>query len=180
MNEMVNKFLLAGDKFIPEIHLSLDLHIVLVDHFQKFKETGDSRYIYQNELDKACLQHDMVYGDFKDLSRRLASDKMLCDKAFNIAKNPKYDGYQRGLASLVYIFLIKNFWQRIKSKIISNKELAEDLQKPILRKSKKRKVHSHFIDNICGADLADMQLINKLNKAIRILLCAIDIFGKCA
>ena len=68
---------------------------------QKFKETGDSNYIYKNELDKACFQHDMAYGDFKDLARRTASDKILRDKAFNIAKIPKYDGYLRGLASMV-------------------------------------------------------------------------------
>ena len=74
----------------------MDLHIVLVGHLQEnkerirnFRETGDSRYIYQNELDKACFQHDMAYGDFKDLTRRTASDKILRDKAFNIAKNPK-------------------------------------------------------------------------------------------
>ena len=77
------------------------------ERIQKFKETRDSRYIYQNELDKACFQHDMAYGDFKDLTRRTASDKILCDKAFNIAKNPKYDGYQRGLASMVYKFFDK-------------------------------------------------------------------------
>ena len=69
---------------------------------EKFKETGDSQYIYQNELDKACFQHDMAYGGFKDLTRRTAFNKILHDKAFNIAKNPKYDGYQRGLASMVY------------------------------------------------------------------------------
>ena len=68
---------------------------------QKFKETGDSQYIYQNELDKACFQHDMAYGDIKDLTRTTASDKILRDEAFNIAKNPKYDGSQRGLASMV-------------------------------------------------------------------------------
>ena len=71
---------------------------------QKFKETGESRYIYQNELDKACFQHDMAYGDFKDLTVRTASDKKLRDKALNIAKNLKYDGHQRGLA---INFLIK-------------------------------------------------------------------------
>ena len=70
---------------------------------QKFKETGDSRYIYQNELDKAYFQHDIAYGDFKDLT----SGKILRGKAFNIAKNPKYDVYQRGLASLVYKFFDK-------------------------------------------------------------------------
>ena len=68
---------------------------------QKFKETGDSRYIFQNELDKACFQQDVAYWDFKDLTRRTASGKILCDKTFNIAKNPKYDGYQRGIASMV-------------------------------------------------------------------------------
>ena len=71
---------------------------------QKFKETGNTKYIYRNELDKACFQHDKTYGDFKDLERRTASDKVLRDKAFNVAKNPKYDGCQRGLASVVYIF----------------------------------------------------------------------------
>ena len=59
------------------------------------KETGDSRYIYQNELDKTCFEHDIAYRDFKDLTRRKASDKLLRDKVFNIAKNSKYDGYQR-------------------------------------------------------------------------------------
>ena len=69
---------------------------------QKFKEARDSRYIYQNELDKACFQHDMAYGDFKDLTRRTASHKILHDKAFNIAKKLKCERDQRGLASMVY------------------------------------------------------------------------------
>ena len=64
------------------------------ERIQKFKETGDSRYIYQNELDKACFQHDMAYGDFEDLTRRTASDEILHGKASNIAKLSKYDGYQ--------------------------------------------------------------------------------------
>ena len=71
---------------------------------QKFKETGDSRNIYQNELNEGCFQHDIAYGDFKDLTRRTASDKILRDKAFNNAKNLKYDGYQHGIASMVYKF----------------------------------------------------------------------------
>ena len=62
-------------------------------------------YIYQNELDKARFQHDMTYG----YSRRTASDKILREKAFNIAKNPKYDGYQGGLASTIYKFSDKKF-----------------------------------------------------------------------
>ena len=77
------------------------------ERIQKFKETGNTKYINRSELDKACLQYDMAYGDFKDLARRTASDKVLRDKAFIIAKNPKYDGYQRGLASMVYKFFLK-------------------------------------------------------------------------
>ena len=75
----------------------------------KIKETGDSIYIYQNELDKSCFQNDMAYEDFKDLPRRTAADKVLCDKAFNIAKNLKYDTYQCRLGLVVYNFLIKKF-----------------------------------------------------------------------
>ena len=77
------------------------------ERIQKFKEIRDSQYIYQKELDKACFQHDIAYGDFKDLTRRTTFDKILCDKAFTIAKNPKYHRYQRGLASMVYKFFYK-------------------------------------------------------------------------
>ena len=115
MIEIVNKLSLVGDKFIPEIHLRQPEFIYSAcgsftkneERTQKFKETRDSQYIYQNELDKACFQHDMVYGDLKDLSRRTASDKILHDKAFDIAKNRKYDECQRGLASVVYKFFNK-------------------------------------------------------------------------
>ena len=112
MNDIINKFLLAGDKFMPEMHLRQPGFTCSAcgpftknkKRIQKFKQTGGSRYIYKNELDKACFQHDMAYRDFKDLKKRTAADKILTDKAFNIAKNPKYDGYQRGLASMVYKF----------------------------------------------------------------------------
>ena len=118
MNETVNKLLLAGDKFMPETHLrqpgftysACGPFTKIKERMQKLKETGDSRYIYQNELDKACFQHDMAYGDFKVLIGRTTSDKILCDKAFNIAKNTKYDGYQRCLASMVYKFFDKDYW----------------------------------------------------------------------
>ena len=96
------------------------------ERIQRFKERGDSQYIYRNELDKACVQHDMAYRDFKDLTRRIASDKILRDKAFNIAKNPKYDGYQRGLASMVYKFFDKKAsGGTVKNENISNKQLSE-------------------------------------------------------
>ena len=173
-----------------------------VDHFsknkeriQKFEEAGDTSYIYKNELDKACFQHDMTYGDFKDIKRRTASDKILRNKAFNFAKNPKYVGYQRGLASMVY----KCFDKRSAGGgIVNNKnnnndikqnrrplelaalQLANELHKPIIRKFKKRKVYSYFRDNIWGVDLADMQSLSKYNKGIQYLLCAIDLFSKYA
>ena len=120
----------------------------------------------------------MVHGDFKDLKRRTFSDKVLSDKAFNIAKNPKYDGYQRGLASMVNTFFDKKSGG---SGIVNNKEniqLAEELHKRIIRKFEKRKVYSSFRDNIWGADLTDMQLLSKLNEGFRFLLCVIDIFSK--
>ena len=115
MNEIVNKFLLAGDKFMPEMHLRQPQFVYSAcgpftknkERIQKIKETGDTSYIYKNDLDKACFQHDMAYGDFKDLTRRTASDKVLRDKAFNFAKNPKYDGYQRRLASMVINVLMQ-------------------------------------------------------------------------
>ena len=117
MHEIVNRFLLAGDDFMPEMHLRQPRFTYsargpltkIKERIQKFKETGDSRYISQNELDRACFQHDMAYADFKGLTRRTASDKILRNKAFDIAKNPKYDGYQRGIASVVCKFFDKNF-----------------------------------------------------------------------
>ena len=77
------------------------------ERIKKFKETGDRSYIYKNELDKACFQHDMAYGDFKDLAKRTAADKVLRNKAFKIASDQKYDGYQRGLALMLYKFFDK-------------------------------------------------------------------------
>ena len=109
------------------------------------------------------------------------------DKAFNIAKNPKYDGYQSGLASIVYNFFDKRASggaaavankSAVKNKNMSNKELAKELQKLIIKKFKKRKVQSPFISNIWGADLADMQLISKFNKRICFLFRIIDVFSK--
>ena len=115
MNEKVNKFLLAADKFIPEMHLrQLGFTYSACGPFtknkegtQKLKKTRDSWYIYQNELDKVCFQYGMAYEDFKDLTWRTASNKILCDKAFNIAKNPKYYVCQCGYASVFYNFFIK-------------------------------------------------------------------------
>ena len=157
MNDIINKFLLAGDKFMPEMHLRQRGFTYIAcgpftknkKRIQKFKQTGDSRYIYKNELDKACFQHDMSYGNFKDLAKRTAADKVLRDKAFNIAKDLKYDGYQRGLASMVYRFFDRKAkGSGIKNEIKQNEQLAEEIYKHIIRKFEKRKVYSAFKDNI--------------------------------
>ena len=121
MNKIVNKLLSAGDNFLSEMHLwqppalgkpgftnrACGPFTKNKERTQEFKETGDSGYIYQNKLDKACFQHDKAYGDLKDSPRRTASDKVSCDKGFNIAKNPKCDGYLKGPASMVCRFLDK-------------------------------------------------------------------------
>ena len=167
MNKIVNKFLLCGDKCMPEMHLKQPGFTYSAcgpftknkERIQKFKETGDTTYIYKNELDKACFQHDIAYGDFKDLKRQTAFDKVLRDKGFNTAKYPKYDGYQRGLATMFYKFFDKrSAGGGVDIPLEFNKELAKELHKPIIRKFKKRKVYSGFRDNIWGGDLADMQV----------------------
>ena len=104
------------------------------ERIQKFKQTGNTDFIYKNELDKACFQHDMAYGDFKNLTKRTVADKSLRDKAFNIAKNPKYDGYQRGLASIVYKFFDKKSGSGVNIDVKHNEQLAKELHKPIVRK----------------------------------------------
>ena len=115
MNNIINKFLLAGDRFMPEMHLRQPQFTNSAcgpftkhkQRIQKFKETGDTNYIYKNELDKACFAHDAGYSDSKDLTKRTVADKILRNRTCNIAKDQKYDGYQRGLASLVYKFFDK-------------------------------------------------------------------------
>ena len=119
------------------------------ERIQKFKETVDTNCIYENELDKTCFEHDITYGKFKNLKRRTFSDKILRDKALNIAKNPKYDGYQRCLASTMYKIFDKKS-ASLKDKSVSgsgvniplnfNEQLAKELHKPIIKKFKKEKI----------------------------------------
>ena len=193
MGQIINKFLLAGDKFMPEMHsrqpqFTYSACRPFTKHtqrIQKFKKTGDTNYIYKNELDKACFAHDAAYSDRKNLTKRTIADKILRDKAFNIAKDTKYDGYQRGLASMVYKFFDSKVAgsgaKHVNTKLTpQNQQLAEELRKPIIKKFGKRKVYAAFKDNIWGADLADMQLLSKYNKGNRFLLFVIDIFSKYA
>ena len=98
MNQLVNKFLLARDKFMPEMHLREPGFTYSIcgpfnrnkQRIQKFMQTENTNYIYRNELDKACFQHDMAYGKYKNLEKTTQSDKVLKDKAFPIGNNPKY------------------------------------------------------------------------------------------
>ena len=149
-NSIINKFLLAGDKFMPELHLvdpivkkysACGPFTKHTQRIQDFLNTGKLSYIYKNDLDKACFQHDVAYNKFKDLEKRTQSNIFLKNKALKIASNPKYNGYERGLASIVYKFFDK------KSKgsgLKENQQLANELYKPIIRKFKKRKVYSSF------------------------------------
>ena len=155
----------------------------IIKRIQKFKETGDTNYIYKNELDQACFAHDAAYSNSKDLIKRTVADKILKNKAFDIVKDPKYDGYQRGLASTVYKFFDKKSngsgVKHVNTKLIpQNNQLADELHKSIIRKFEKRKVYSAFKDNTWAADLADMQLLSRYNKGIRFLLCVIKILSK--
>ena len=189
MNNVINKFLLAGDKYMHEMHLRQPRFVYSAcgpfarhkERIKEFKRTGDTRYIYRNELDIACFQHDSAYADDKDLINRTEADKVLRDKAYDIASNPKYDGYQRGLASMVYKFFDKKStgsgFKKLKN---SSSILSDELHKPIIRKFNKRKVYSQFKDNIWGIDLADMQSLSRKNKGIKYLLCTIDLYSKYA
>ena len=142
MNSLINKFLLVGDKFMPEIHLRQPQFTYSAcgpftrheERIQKFKETGDTNYVFKNELDKACFVHNAAYSDSKDLTKRTIADKNLKNRAFDI------DGYQRGLAPMVYKFFDSKVSGSGAKLILENEQLANELHKPIIRKFEKRKV----------------------------------------
>ena len=164
MNEIVNKFLLGGNKFIAEMHLkepgftysTCGSFTKNKERVEKFMQTGNTDFIYKNKLGQGCFQRDTAYGKSKDLEKRTQSDKIWRDKAFKIASDPKYDGYQRGLASMVYKFFNK---KSSGSDVDAEPhyQLASELHKQIIKKFKRRKLYSLFGDNISDVDLADMQ-----------------------
>ena len=139
MNKIINKFLLTGDKFMPELHLKQPGFTYSTcgpftkhrERIQKFRETCNLKYLYRNELGKACFAHDAAYSDSKDLAKRTISDKILKDRAYEIARNRKYDGYRRAIASMVYKFLNKE----TGSGISVNEQLAEELHKPVTKRT---------------------------------------------
>ena len=160
MNEIVNKFLLTGDKFMPEIHLKEPGFTYSAcgpftrnkERIEKFMLTGNTDFIYRSELDKACFQHDMAYEKSKDLAKRTQSDKVLRDKAFKIASDPKYDGYQRGLASMISKF----FDKKCSGNGVDtepNYQLANELHWQIIRKFKRQNVYSLLRDKFWGVEL---------------------------
>ena len=116
MNKVMNRFLLTGDKYIPELLLKQPVLTYSAcgpftkprERIQKFRETGNLKHLYRNVLDKVCFSHDAAYSDSKGLSKRTTSDKIVKDRAYEIARNRGYDGYQRALASMVYKFFDKN------------------------------------------------------------------------
>ena len=143
MNQIINKFLLAGDKFVPEMHLkqpgfNYSACVPFTKHRERIQNsipTGNLKDLYKNELDKACCAHDEAYADSKDLIKRTKSDKVLKYKAFEISNNPRHNGYERSLAAMVYKFFYKKSkGTGIKNKIKQNQQLTDELLKPVVRK----------------------------------------------
>ena len=99
--------------------------IQLKYRINKFIQTGDTNCIYKNELDKGYFSHDAAYSDFKDIKNKISADKILRDKAYKIAKDPKYYSSQRGPASMVYKFFDKKTAGSGVTSIPQNEKLAE-------------------------------------------------------
>ena len=139
MNKITSNVLQTGDKFMPELHLkhpgftysACGLFPKHHERIQKVRKTANLKLLYTNELDKACFAHDAAYFDSKDLAKRTISDKILKDRASEIARNGKYDGYQRALASMIYKF----FDKKTRLGVSVNEKLAEELHKAVIKKN---------------------------------------------
>ena len=190
--DIINRFLLIGDKFMPEMHLwdpkakKYSVCGPFTRHQQRisdFMKDGKLSHIEKNRLDAAGFQRDSAYTKYKDGLNRKQSDVVLKHKALKIGVDPKVNGYQRRLATMVYKFFnerAKGSGMNLQANSPNDEILAEELHKPIIKNFKRRKVYSNFKDNILGVDLADMQLISKYSKGIRYLLCVIDLFSRYA
>ena len=191
MNEIVNNFFLADDKFMPQIHLKQPgfTYSVCIP-FTKNKERIEKLMQIENKIQILLTEMRMikpafsmiwlmVFAKSKDLAKRTQSDKVLRDKALKIASNPKHDGYQKGLALMVYKFINK---KSSESDVDAepNYQLANELHRQIIRRFKRSNVYSSFRDNVWGVDLADMQSLSKNNKGIKYLLSAIHLLCKYA
>ena len=146
---------MTGNKFMPELHLkqpgftynACGPFTKHCERIQKFRETGNSKHLYRNELDKACFAHDAAYSDSKDLAKITISDNILKYRAYENVRNSNYDGYQRALGSMVYKF----FDKKTGSGISVNEQLAEELHEPMIKKFKRRKVYARFKDSVMGS-----------------------------
>ena len=157
-----------------------NLLIVFVDHhrerIQNFRKVGNLKHLYRNKLDQACFTHDVAYYDSEDLSKRTISAKILKERADKVARNCKNDGYQWALASMLF----KIFDKRTGSGTSTNEEIAEELHKPVIKKSKWRQIYARLKDNIWAADLAEMRSLSSKNKNVKYFLCVINVFIKYA
>ena len=181
MSNIINTFLLVGDKFMPDMHLRQPKFVYSAcgpftrhkERIKEFKRTGDTRLLYRNELDKACLKHDAAYAKYKDVENRLISDQKLRNSAYEIASNPIYDGYQKGLASIANKFFnskVAPLDKKTKSGkgIKNNKILAEELDKPVIRKLIKEKYIRNLKINL--KQLILVILFEKLNLLLMLIL----------
>ena len=137
---------------------------------QIFRETGNLKHLYRNKLDKSCFAHGAAYSESKNLAKRSISDRILKDGAYEITRNHGYDGYQRALASMGYTF----FDKKTGSGASVNEKLAEELHKPVTKKFERRKVYARFENNVCTADLAQMEASPSENRNVKYLLCIIE------
>ena len=184
MSKIMKKFLLTGKTFMPKFHLEQPEFTYSAcatftkyrERIQKFIETGDLEHLYRNELDKTFFAHDAAHSDSKDLAKRTISDNILKDRAYEIARNGNYFGYQRALAKMIYKF----FDKKTGSGVSVNEQLAQELQKPVIKKFMRKKVYVRFKDNIWAADLAEMGSLSSKNKNVKYLLFVIDVFTKYA
>ena len=171
MNKIINKFLLTGEKFMPQLHLKQPEFIYSAcgsftkhrERIQKFRGKVNLKHLYRNELDKACFAYDAAYSDSKDIAKRTISDKIFKDRAYEIARNRKYDGYQKALASIAYTF----FDKKTGSGVSVNEQVVEELHKPVTKEFKRRKVYARFRDNILPEDLAEMGSLSFKNENVK-------------
>ena len=181
MNKTINKFLLKQPVFTYIACGPLTKHC---EKIQKFRETSHLKHLYRNWLDKACFANDAAYCESKNLAKRTISDKILKDRAYEIAKNCGYDGYERALASMVYKSFDKTTGSGViatsKAGVSVNGKLAEELDKPVIEKFIRWKIYARFKNNVWAADLGEIGSLSSKNKNVKYLLCVIDVFFKYA
>ena len=181
MNKVIIKKLLVGDNFMLELQrqpgfIYSACRPLNKNHtrIKELRKADHLKHIYKSTLDKVCFSHDAAYSDSKDLAKITIYDKILKDRAYEIAINPEYDRYQRGFASMVYKF----FDKKTGLGASVNEKLAQELRKPVIKQFKRKKVYTRFIDNIWAADLSKMVSLSSKNLGVKYLLFTINLFTK--